>query len=389
MNILIIAFSDIKKDARVSRQINWLLPNHSLSLIAYDCYQIDGLSFLKISNHYPIIMKIIGAILLKLKLFEVYYYTLTEIKKSENYLKSLKFDLIIANDIQSLPLAVKYKNSAYIYFDAHEYSPKEHDTNSFWCFFFRDYYSFLCNKFIPKCDFMTTVSFNIKKEYEKIFKKEVYLLLNLPDNNELFYDTYQTNCLQNHENKNQQSFKFVHHGVALPQRKMELMIEVFKKLGSNYILDLYLVPTNQNYYNKLKKDIEFVNNISIKNPIEINQIIPTIFSYDAGIFLLPSNSFNYIYTLPNKLFDFIQARLAVIIGPSPEMRRIVEQYECGIATKSFDVDEIVNEIKSISKEDIIRFKKNADLAARELNSDKSREVFMKIINEVETQREKI
>ncbi len=375
MNILIIAFSDINKDARVSRQINWLKSDHTVSLIALDYLNDCKLNFFKIDNHFSFFRKVIGAFFLKLKLYERYYNNLTEIVKSEEILRNLKFDLIIANDIQSLPIAVKYKNNAKIYFDAHEFSPKEHDTNIFWCFFFKDYYNYLCKKYIPKCDFMTTVSYKIKEEYELIFKNDVHILLNLPDKYILPIDSNKPT--------NQGFYRFVHHGVALPQRNMTLMIDIVKKLGDNYQLDLYLVPTNRKYYLKLKKYIENIKNVKIYNPIDIKEIVPTLSKYDAGIFFLPSSSFNYIYTLPNKLFDFIQARLAVIIGPSPEMRRIVEEYDCGIATKSFNVDEIVEEIKTITKEDIIRYKKNADIAAKELNSDKSKEVFMKIIKEID------
>lgn len=372
MNILIIGFSDLDKDARISRQVSWLKNNHNLSIICLNSSKIDNVEIHKVANTYKTIKKFRDIFLLKFRLYMKYYFSLAEIKQSCKYLEDKVFDLIIANDIQSLPLAVKYKKSAKIFFDAHEFAPREHDSNKFWCFFFKNYYTFLCERFIPKADAMTTVSYHIAEEYEKMFKNKVDLLLNLPNlynmNNPLF-------------NK-EPNYSFVHHGVALPQRKMELMISAFEKLGNNYYLDMYLVPTNYKYYLFLKKRCEGLQNVRINDALPINEIISTLTHYDAGIFLLPSDSFNYIYCLPNKLFDFIQARLAVVIGPSPEMKRIVEEYECGYVTKDFELDNIVNEIKQISRDDIQRYKENAHKAAFELNAEKSKEVFLKIINKL-------
>ena len=47
--------------------------------------------------------------------------------------------------------------------------------------------------------------------------------------------------------------------------------------------------------------------------------------YDVGLYLLPPTNFNQRYALPNKFFEFIQGRLAIAIGPSPEMAKLVER----------------------------------------------------------------
>ena len=61
----------------------------------------------------------------------------------------------------------------------------------------------------------------------------------------------------------------------------------------------------------------------------------TINKYDMGVFLLPPINFNYENTLPNKLFDFIQARLGIAIGPTPEMAEIVNHYKIGLVSEHF------------------------------------------------------
>lgn len=372
MNILIIVYSDIQRDVRVLKQLNYL-NNHNVTLMSFNNYSAPNVEHIEIKNTFPLFIKMIGVFLLKLKLYNLYYWILpTNVDCYQKIKKRYDFDLIIANDIYTLPLAWRIKKQSILIFDAHEYYPREHDNNKQWMFFFHDYMNYLCRNYATKADYMFTIGQSIRNEYHKNFKLNPIILMNLPEYTDLSIKSSDNN-----------SFKMVHHGVALPGRQIELMIELLKQLGNQYFLDLFLVNHNHQYTQFLKDLIKDEPNIKIFDPLKINEIIPTLNNYDIGFYFLKSNSFNDINCLPNKLFDFIQARLAVIIGPSPEMRRIVEEYDCGIATKSFNVDEIVEEIKTITKEDIIRYKKNADIAAKELNSDMSREIFMKIINEIE------
>lgn len=41
--------------------------------------------------------------------------------------------------------------------------------------------------------------------------------------------------------------------------------------------------------------------------------------------MIPPATFNHIWCLPNKFFDFLQARLGIVTGPSPERARIVDE----------------------------------------------------------------
>ena len=59
-------------------------------------------------------------------------------------------------------------------------------------------------------------------------------------------------------------------------------------------------------------------------------------SCDLGISLEEDRGLNYRYALPNKLFDYIQARIPVLCSDLPEMRQIVENYNVGISTGERD-----------------------------------------------------
>ena len=53
--------------------------------------------------------------------------------------------------------------------------------------------------------------------------------------------------------------------------------------------------------------------------IVLQSVARTLNAHDVGVYVLPPVSFNHLWALPNKVFDFVQGRLALVVGPSPEM----------------------------------------------------------------------
>ena len=98
--------------------------------------------------------------------------------------------------------------------------------------------------------------------------------------------------------------------------------------------------------------------------------------YDVGIYLLPPVNFNHEHALPNKFFEFIQARLAVAIGPSPEMARIVNEYSLGVIAASFEPKALAAALDQLTDESIRAYKLAAGRAARELNYEAAGRVLL-------------
>jgi glycosyltransferase involved in cell wall biosynthesis len=123
------------------------------------------------------------------------------------------------------------------------------------------------------------------------------------------------------------------------------------------------------YLDELRIQAQGNPRIQIIPPVKITEVVNAIHKYDMGIFLLPPVNFNYENTLPNKLFDFIQARLGVAIGPTPEMAEIVRNYNIGLVSENFTPQSLADKLKKLTKSDIEVFKQNANIASKELNAE--------------------
>jgi len=97
---------------------------------------------------------------------------------------------------------------------------------------------------------------------------------------------------------------------------------------------------------------------------------------------LPPANFNYRHALPNKFFEFVQGRLAVAIGPSPEMARLVRQYDCGIIADDFSPRAMADRLHRLDHDRIDHYKRQSHIAARELCFEKSADVLLSTVRKL-------
>ena len=90
---------------------------------------------------------------------------------------------------------------------------------------------------------------------------------------------------------------------------------------------------------------------------------------DVGLSLDKDTNINYRYSLPNKLFDFIAARIPVIASNLTEIAKIVKENNCGIIIPEVSPDEIVKAIQKLKENPglLSELKRNAVTASELLN----------------------
>ncbi len=376
-NILILAFSNLKHDARVLRQIEFLKKKYSLAVVCFDAVESRDYRIIRIEKtNLTIFRKLSSAFFLLTRFYSIAYKLLNDYHHVVNKLVETKFDLIIANDIESLPFAFEFK-TAKVLFDAHEYAPRHFEDKLSWRIFFQGYNKFLCKKFIPRSSAMTTVGEGLAKEYAKHYPVKPIVVTNASQ----YFDVVAQPVRES-------NIKLIHHGGANHSRKLELMIEMMDYLDKRFTLDMMLITPpianskTKNYIDELNSLIKDHDRIKILPPKKPQEIVPFINQYDIGVFLLPPINFNYENTLPNKLFDFIQARLAIAIGPTPEMAKIVNDNNLGVVSEEFTPQSLALKLNQLTRDDINIFKHNSEKAAHQLNAEQNEKIMLSLVNQL-------
>jgi len=396
--ILIISYSSLHTDPRILRQVQALKNDYKIATIGLTRIKDDSILFypFKSSHKKSLSQKLLY--LLPLLFNKLIYILLLLLNRKKYIEKSLKErlnpdkifsynikqpDVIIANDWDGLYMASvlksKYSWKANIYYDAHEYSPNQFSASIIWRLLRKPVIVDTIKKCKDYITVMSTVCEGIAREYEGFFgfpNGFVKIVTNAAE--------YQNDLKPNeiHGNK----IRLIHHGGAARLRKLELMIEMMQHLNSdNYELTFMLIHPNNNYYNYynylVRKSKKF-RNIKFIEPVSFSEIPKTLNNYDIGVYILMPESFNQKYALPNKLFEFVQARLAVAIGPSIEMVKIVDAYNLGVHSKTFSPKSLAESISNLTTEKIMQFKRNSDKYANELSAEKNLQKIRDIVKEV-------
>lgn len=373
--ILVISFSDLNHDARVSRQVDFVKDNYQVTVAAYGGQENKGYELIPITKtKFTFAHKLFSSFFLLTRWHGKAYSLLYQLSSIEEVLRQKTFDLIIANDVESLPFAFSIKTNAKIIFDAHEYAPRHFEDRLTWRIFFQPFNIHLCKKYIPQVDAMITVGKGLANEYEKNFGVRPTIITNATWHS----DVTPSKIVD-------RKIRLIHHGGSTPSRKLELMIEMMAYLDDRFTLDLMLIvpqlasAKTSNYINTLKQLAANDDRIRFLSPLRSNELVSFLNQYDIGVFLLPPVNFNYANTLPNKLFDFIQARLAIAIGPTPEMAEIVNHYDIGVVAENFTAKALADKLSTLTTEKLNGFKLNAEKAAIELTAERNKEKLEEII----------
>jgi len=338
------------------RQI-WLLESsYDLTVVGFGEKPDARVNFIEVARPSKSIAQRIGwAIKLLAGAFESYYWGRYGVASVFHLLRDINPDIILANDLSALPLALKLADGKPVIFDAHEYSPREIEDQFLWRLLLKRYTHTLCQKYLPQAASMLTVCQGIADEYARCYGVKSLVVHNAPFNQRLSPSPVQEGAI-----------RMIHHGMASKTRHLELSIEMMAYLDERFTLDLMLVETDPGYMAFLRKKAQHDARIRFLKPVPMAQISQRINEYDVGLFLQPPVNFSVRHALPNKFFEFIQACLMVAIGPSPEMAKLVREYECGIVSDSFEPQALARALSELDVGRVRAFKVASHRAAQSL-----------------------
>ena len=269
------------------------------------------------------------------------------------------------------PVALRVAGPRPVVIDAHEYAPREFEDKLVWRLTWQGFAEHLCSQYLSRAAAMITVCDGIALEYRRNFAVEPAVVSNAAPWHLLSPKPTRGDTL-----------RIIHDGAAVPSRGIETMIEVMRHVDERFHLDLMLLPLSLPYLEKLSVLVQRVPRTRIIPPIATQDLVPAGNDYDIGLYLLRPSSFNNIHALPNKFFEFLQARLAIAIGPSPEMARIVREFRCGIVADDFAPASLARALNRLTVAKIDQMKAGSERAAHVYTAEKNAEKVCEIVTSV-------
>jgi hypothetical protein len=352
--LLVLAFSPIASDARVLKQIALFRDDWDVVTCGYGpspdgvvehIVIPDGLAVWRYSKIDVILRRYRRA-----------YDTNEVIVHARQALSGRSFDAVLANDVDSVGLALELAPKLGVHADLHEYAPQQREDLLRVRLFVRPFLEWMCRQYVSRADSWTTVSHGIAAEYQRRFGFRPEVVVNAAP-----YSTLPTHPPQ-------RPIRLVHSGACLRGRNLHLMIEAVQRAATDATLDMYLTPNDQDYLAEIRALAAKSERTRVLDPVPYSRLVETLNAYDIGVFLLPPSTFNHRWALPNKLFDYVQARLAIIVGPSPEMADFVDSHSLGVVTEDFSSQGLARVIESLTIEAVGGWKANADASALELSA---------------------
>jgi hypothetical protein len=369
--VLIIVKSTIEKSPRSSRFLDFCLKNNlNITLICggvensnitvKDSYIVPILEKSKFVRIFFKFFKLVINVDFLQRLSNTYLYNLKTLNK---LLKINRYDFIYFADIDLLPVVIRNAHNAITIFDAREYYPLQFENNLNFRIFEKTEYTRILNRYLNKCDKVYTVSEGLANAYKLKFNTNTSLIFSCP-----YFKNINVKEIENNK------IKLLYHGMANRNRKIENYFDLLKLINHNCELHLYLVG-DKDYINDLKIQNKDNKKVQFHEPVHLDEIVDMANNYDIGLCYFEPTTFNLKHCLPNKYFEYIQARIIVATGPSPDMYNILNKYNCGIISKEFTTKSLADSINSLSISDLNAKKRNTEIAALELCFEKQEDIL--------------
>lgn len=249
-------------------------------------------------------------------------------------LETIKPDLVHAQDIHLLSVASNYvknrkqsgDNCALIY-DAHEYIRGLGSINPQR----RDAYADMESEYINSADSVITVSDAIARKIQQDhgLTSQPFLVLNAPSQNKIQVSESSPSVRAVCGLDLDVPLVIYSGGIHI-SRGMDLLVSSLE-----YLPDVHLAMTSNRdswYIEELKLKASAIgasSRLHFVPYVSPEEVVPYISTATIGISPLPADVVNYDLALPNKLFDYIQAGLPLVVSNCVEVSRLLAKFPLG------------------------------------------------------------
>jgi glycosyltransferase involved in cell wall biosynthesis len=283
----------------------------------------------------------------------------------------MKFDVLLANDLDTLPanyLASKMKKKPLVY-DSHEYFTEVPElvnrptVQRIW--------EGLEKQLVPKVNAAYTVCGSIARIYTEKYGVDFRVVRNVPA---------KQNFITGNNNTSEKPEKIIlYQGAVNIGRGLEQAILSMKYLQGAKLLiagdgDIKTELQQLTEREGLQNKVQFLGRLPVD---ELVQLTPQA---HLGLSIEEDLGLNYRYALPNKLFDYIQARVPVLVTDLPEMAALVKHYRIGAITDTLEPEALAAKMNEMLLNETRRdnWKKNLETAAQELTWENEKDTLVQV-----------
>ncbi len=372
--ILVLTYTPFAQEPRALKQIRYLRDAHEVTTAGFGLAPFADVPHVEIPAMRPQRWALFGR-LLSLGLLVLHWYRpLTGINALDRTTARLLggggWDIVITHDLKALEIAFELGPKHGVVLDLHEYAPRQEEHSFLWRLLIAPYFRWMCRRKVPQAAAVVTVSQGIADEYRREFGFDSTLVVNATPYQALEAGPVGT------------PLRLVHSGGVAVQRRLDIMIQGVRESSADVTLDLYLVEGESGLMAQLRSLAADDPRIRFQEPVPYRDLIRTLNGYDLGLSIFPPTTFNLAWCLPNKFFDFVQARLGVIVGPSPEMVRFVEEYGIGLVLPDFEPSSLAAALESLTAERVAAWKAASAAHAAALSSESQAGIWEELITRV-------
>ncbi len=362
MKVLVSVFNNLYTDQRVEKVCNTLSENgYEMELIGNNW---GGLPEMKRS--YPF-----SRIELKSKVLRFAYVEFQWKLYRELLKKADKNTILLSNDLDSLlpNYLVSKKLNIPLVFDSHEIFTEMPLVNGR---FTQKIWRTLEKSIVPKLKYMMTASESYADWFHKTYGiSRPVVVQNFPKKSENPQNYSETNSPK----------IILYQGVINPSRGLDKMIAAMKNIddaefwiaGDGLKKDEYITLTKTL---GLEKKVKFLGKLLPEKLREITK------KADVGLSIEENNGLSYYLSMPNKVSDYIQARIPVVVSDFPEMRKVVDNFHAG--EKIGNHNELAGKIKTVLENGKQFYEESLNKAASELCWEKEEPKILELFGKVKT-----
>lgn len=248
------------------------------------------------------------------------------------FLLGNKFDFLVSNDLDTLPacdLAAASKGKKLVY-DSHEYFtevPELQDRK--WV---KAIWEVLERMIFRNLDRMYTVNDSIANIYNTRYKKNFKVVKNVPEATLIEKNKDRSDLGLPSDKK-----ILILQGAGINiQRGAEELTEAMRYLENCFLV----IVGSGDVFPLLKKRIEeddtLKSRILLVDKLPYSEMMQYTLNADIGFSLDKNTNPNYLYSLPNKLFDYLKAGIPVIVSDLVEIGKVVREYQVGEIIQTHD-----------------------------------------------------